>query len=181
MADPSASVQPSAAFNADCDGLQTAAACNSAALTSINAARASEGLGPLVLPANFNSLDTVSQLIAATNAERTSRGLPSMAPNATLNGMAAAGAQAGSDPYGPRGYSWGSNITWGYATPLAADFAWMYDDGPGGTNVACKSAGATGCWDHRHNILAPGAGSIGAGAYEAAGSLRLTILLVEGY
>lgn len=181
VADPSVSVQPSAAFSADCNGMGSAAVCNSAALASINSARAGEGLGPLVLPANFNSLDAVGQLIAVTNAERTSRGLPAMTANASLNAMAGAGAQAGNDPSGPAGYSWGSNITWGYTTALAADFAWMYDDGPGGTNIGCKAAGQSGCWDHRHNILAPWGGSIGAGAYTAGGSLHLTILLVENY
>ena len=30
---------------------------------------------------------------------------------------------------------------------------WMYDDGPGGTNVDCPASGGGGCWAHRDIIL----------------------------
>ena len=49
---------------------------------------------------------------------------------------------------------WGSNFAQDY-TPLGADFAWMYDDGYGGTNLECTSPGDTQCWGHRDNILGP--------------------------
>ena len=140
-----------------------------------------ERLGPLVLPGDFASLSTVNQLIAVTNAERTSRGLPALVANLALNALAAVGATVGSDPIGPVGFSWGSNITWGYVSPLAADFAWMYDDGPGGSNIDCPASGGGGCWDHRHNLLAPWGGAIGAGAADIGGSIRLTVLLVQNF
>ena len=157
------------------------AACNSAALADIDRARAGEGLGPLVLPANFYSLGTVAQVLAVASAERTSRGLPAMPENANLDGLAAAGAAAGADPSGPGGYQWGSNIAWGDATALAADFGWMYDDGPGSPNIDCRSAGDSGCWGHRENILSPWGGASGAGVYVNNGTVQLTELFVRGY
>jgi len=36
---------------------------------------------------------------------------------------------------------------------LDADYGWMYDDGPGGSNYDCTSPTARGCWGHRDNIL----------------------------
>ncbi len=157
------------------------AACNSAALADIDRARAGEGLGPLILPPNFNSLGTVSQVLEVANAERTSRGLPAMPENASLDRLAAAGAVAGTDPTGPAGYQWGSNIAWGDATPLAADFGWMYDDGPNSPNIDCTVAGAAGCWGHRENILAPWSGASGAGLYVNNGTVQLTELFARGY
>jgi hypothetical protein len=154
--------------------------CDPVALAAIDLARAGEGLGPLLLPANFETLDVVSQLMVVTNAERTSRGLPALAANGTLDQLAATGARAGTDPTGPSGYGWGSNISWNYNAPLAADFAWMYDDGPGGNNIACPATGGAGCWGHRNNILSPWGGAMGAAAY-ASGGLRLTTLMVDGY
>ncbi len=59
------------------------------------------------------------------------------------------------DPAPPGGYlfnSWGSIFALDY-TPLGADFAWMYNDGWGGTNLDCSTPSAPGCWGHRDNIL----------------------------
>ena len=157
------------------------AACNAAALADINRARAAEGLGPLALPGNFYSLSTSGQLLAVANAERTSRGLPAMGENPVLDTLAAAGALAGVDPTGPSGYTWGSNIAWGDPTPLAADFGWMYDDGPNSPNIDCPTAGSAGCWGHRKNILAPWGGAAGASVYVNNGTVQLTELFVQNY
>ena len=119
--------------------------------------------------------------MAVANAERTSRGLPALPENLAVDQMAEAGAVAGVDPSGPAGYGWGSNISWGYGTPLAADFAWMYDDGSGGANMDCTATVTSGCWGHRHNILAPWTGSSGAGVYVKSGIGQFTQLFVEGY
>ena len=51
------------------------------------------------------------------------------------------------------GSSFGSNWAGGLPSVLEADFAWMYDDGPGSGNVDCRSEGSSGCWGHRHDIL----------------------------
>jgi hypothetical protein len=155
--------------------------CNQAALTDINKARASEGLGPIQLPSNFYSLSVPGQLVAVANAERTSRGLPAMAEKAGLDNEAQAGAASGQDPTGPSGYTWDSNYAIGDPTALAADFGWMYDDGPGSENVDCTASNQSGCWGHRHDILSPWSGSAGAGTSTYDGRTTLTQLFVEGY
>ncbi len=165
-ADPARSLPPPAAFDRACLGSGTAAACNAAALGAIDAARRAEGYGPLPLPAGFSSLGPAGQLLAVANAERTTRGLPAFGASAVLDRLASAGAVAGADPTGPDGYAWGSNIAWGYPTPLAADYGWMYDDGVGSPNVACRAAGDPGCWGHRRNILAPWPGAAGGAALD---------------
>ena len=55
----------------------------------------------------------------------------------------------------PSGYTYssgGANFAVDY-TPLGADFAWMYNDGYGGTNATCTSPTDMNCWGHRDNIL----------------------------
>jgi hypothetical protein len=183
---PGADTQPTAAFDLACWSVPlNPASCDAAALIEINAARASEGYGPLVLPSDYSSLPVPSQVLAVANAERTSRGLPALPENGYLDSLAAAGASAdggrGADPTGPYGYGWGSNIAWGEPTALAADFSWMYNDGPGGENIDCTAAGQAGCWGHRENILAPWGGASGAGEYVNNGSVQLTQLFVENY
>jgi hypothetical protein len=179
---PPSSVPASGGQAANCYGpTPNVAACNAAALADIDSARAGEGLGPLVLPSNFSSLSTVAQLVVVADAERTSRGLPSLPENASLDAMAHAGAVAGQDPTGPSGYSWGSNIAWGEGTPLAADFGWMYDDGANSPNIDCPTASSAGCWGHRRNILSPWSGSAGAGLYVNNGTIQLTQLFVQSY
>jgi hypothetical protein len=146
-------------------------ACNRASLGAIDAARGAEGLGPLSLPPGFASLSVVGQLVVVTNAERVSRHLPALTgPDSSYDALAGEGAQRQQDPSGPSGATWASNLATGYRTPLQADYEWMYDDGPGGTNLDCKSAGQRGCWGHRHNILSSWPGLIGAAAQPVASS-----------
>ncbi|HWE57977.1 MAG TPA: hypothetical protein VG435_20920 [Acidimicrobiales bacterium] len=183
---PAKSIAPSSSFAQACwTASVNIANCNAAALADIDRARASEGYGPLALPGNFSSLSSVQQEVAVANAERTSRGLPALPENATLDYLAAVGAQAdgglGLDPTGPNGYSWGSNIAWGDPTALAADFGWMYDDGPNSENIDCSVAGAGGCWGHRENILSPWGGAQGAAVYVHNGTVNLTELFVQNY
>ncbi len=180
--EPRASIAPSAAFEQACWVTPVVPAnCDAAALADINRARAGEGYGPLPLPSNFEALSLRSQLIVAADAERTSRGLPNLPENGNLDAMAQAGAGQGTDPSGPNGYSWGSNIAWGDPTALAADFGWMYDDGPGSENIDCTAAGQPGCWGHRVNILSPWGGAAGAGVYNHGGTMQLTQLFVANY
>ncbi|HMC38654.1 MAG TPA: hypothetical protein VKI19_03265 [Acidimicrobiales bacterium] len=183
---PPASVAPSVTFQQACWVVPVnPATCDAAALGDVNRARAAEGYGPLPLPSNYGSLSLRQKVIAVADAERTSRGLPAMPENANLDSMAQAGAVAnggqGTDPTGPYGYSWGSNIAWGDPTALSADFGWMYDDGPNSENIDCSYAGAPGCWGHRINILAPWGGQAGAGVYDNAGTMQLTQLFVDNY
>lgn len=179
QAEPAANATPSAEFDRVCVSSETIAACNRAALDAIDAARKAEGYGPLVLPRNYNSLSITRQLLAVTNAERTSRGLPAFPASTALNRMAQRGAELGADPTGPSGHTWGSNISWGYSTALAADFGWMYDDGPGSPNVACATDASAGCWGHRRNILAPWRGAAGMATVAGAGGRVFTQLFVD--
>ncbi|MHB1928315.1 MAG: CAP domain-containing protein [Acidimicrobiales bacterium] len=180
-ADPPRSLGPPVSFGRACLGSGTVAACNAAALAAIDAARASEGYGPLRLPGGFSSLGAVEQLLVVANAERTTRHLPAFRPSRTLDGLAHKGALSAADPTGPAGYTWDSNIAWGYKTPLAADFGWMYDDGVGSPNVDCHAAGDPGCWGHRHNILSPWSGAAGTGAFDGPQGWAFTQVFVDNY
>lgn len=134
----------------------------------------------MTLPSNYSSLGMAQQLFVVTNAERTARGLPSFSTlTADLDNRALAGAQTTQDPSGPSGVSWASNLAWGLATPLAADFEWMYDDGQGSANVDCTASNTTGCWGHRHNILVPWGGSMGAAQAMVNSSLSMTELFAD--
>ena len=115
-------------------------------LHNINYARSLEGLGPMVLPSGY-ATDTVpvQQLIIA-DEERGDRGLSQFSGlDPALNTVALTGAQSNADPVPPGGYvdtGGGSNFALD-DTPLGADFAWMYDDGYGGTNLDCTSPSGT--------------------------------------
>jgi hypothetical protein len=158
-------MQPSKQFDQACLGGGTAAQCDAASLVLIDRAHAAEGISPLVLSADYSHMSLVKQVIATANAERSARGLPAMPESAQLDSMAARGAHLGDDPAGPGAYRWGSNISEGNPTALAADFGWMYNDGPGGSNVDCQPGDMSGCWGHRANILIACSGSAGAGTF----------------
>ncbi len=155
-------------------------ACDMASLKAIDSARASEGLGPLELPAGYETLATPAQLVIVTNAERTSRGLPAWhSPDANLDLLAARALGSATDPNGPAGSTWAANTADGTLTVLQADYEWMYNDGPGGTNLACSATNEAPCWYHRHNILSPWPGNIGAAVQHRANErLALAELMV---
>ncbi len=128
--------------------------CQEAVLQAIDQARAAEGIGPLELPANFDSITTAEQLLVLANLERIDRGLPGfIGLSSKLDTLARSAALAGNDPNGPSGTTWGSNWAGGEASALLADYDWVYDDGPGSPNMDCTNALANGCWDHRRNVL----------------------------
>ena len=66
----------------------------------------------------------------------------------------AGGARAGRDPAvksvprhlpgGGRTAYASANWAGGWVNPLGADYAWMYDDGPGGNNLDCKTGSSRG-------------------------------------
>jgi hypothetical protein len=158
-AHPPADISPNPNFQAVCSRvvLDTSLACESAALQAIDAAREQEGLPTMVLPSDWWFLSPQQQLFVATNLERTIRGLPPLTAMATLPDQAAAtGAATASDPTPLAGFPysvWASNWAAAVGSPLAVVYLWMYDDGPGSGNLGCPSAGASGCWGHRDNIL----------------------------
>jgi hypothetical protein len=182
LKNPATSTSPSAAFRRYCFKAGPAVQCNAAALADIDRGRHTDHLGPLRLPKNFATRSAPAQLRALVNQERSARHLPRLSGSSALDTRAQAGAAQGVDPTGPAAYAWASNFSAGYTTPLAADFAWMYDDGPGSPNSACTSAGAAGCWGHRDNILSAWGGDQGTADYVGAhGSVQLTELFVENY
>ena len=146
--------------------------CIDSVLHDINYARWLEGLGPLVLPSDYASDPVAVQELILTDEERGDRGLPQYAGlDATLNSAALTGAQTNSDPLLPSGFQGpGGSIFAKDYTPLGADFAWMYDDGYGGTNRDCTAPGDSGCWGHRDNILGPWASGGGATAMMGDGN-----------
>jgi hypothetical protein len=130
------------------------AGCEGAAVEAIDAARSIEGVKPLVLPAGFDGLPAVEQLLVVTDLERADRGLPGFAGlSARFDRIALAAAVQGTDPVGPPNVEWGSNVALGYPSVLEADYSWMYDDGPGSANTSCTTASSPACWAHRRNIL----------------------------
>jgi hypothetical protein len=136
----------------------TSAPCIDSVLHNINEARWLEGLGPMVLPSNYATDSVPLQQLIIADEERGDRGLSQFSGlDPALDTVALTGAQGNADPVPPVGYDdngGGSNFALD-DTPLGADFAWMYDDGDGGTNLDCTTPGAAQCWGHRDNILGP--------------------------
>jgi hypothetical protein len=128
--------------------------CQEAVVNAIDQARAEEGVGPLTLPADYDNMSLAGQIRLLTDLERVDRGLPGFTGlSSKLDVMAEAAALSNSDPTGPNNTSWGSNWAGGEASALFADYDWMYNDGPGSPNLDCTAPSASGCWDHRQNIL----------------------------
>ena len=135
----------------------TSAPCIDSVLHNINYARSLEGLGPLVLPSGYAGDSVPVQQLILVDEERGDRGLSEFdGLDPALDSVAQTGAQDNTDPQpppSPYSYSTGGSNFAQDETPLGADFAWMYNDGPGGTNAVCPPGGGGGCWGHRDNIL----------------------------
>jgi hypothetical protein len=144
---------------ADCD---RSAPRVSIDLSTFDACRANEGVGPLTLPANWNSLTPSQQQFVIIDLERVNRGLaPIVGLSASLSALAVGGADSDDDPAFPTGGFVGGGGIWAAApSALQADYEWMYDDGNNGfdANVDCPSGGGSGCWLHRDIILWRGDG-----------------------
>jgi hypothetical protein len=166
--------------------IDTSPACTRSLLAEINYGLSSEGLGPIALPSNWASDTVAEQIFVIVDLERVARGLqPFSGLSFIWNVDAEIGAFAPGDPPISGDNSWIA-AEWAGGTadvsPLAADYAWMYDDGFPGPNIGCTSAGAVGCWAHRAGIL--GAGSCttcvaGAGYAVAGGASSMTAVFVE--
>ena len=158
---PSQNLAPVPNVFAYCSGqtVDMSAGCQQASLAAIDRGRSSEGLGPMVLPANWSVFSAAEQLFVATNMERTARGLrPFVGMSSVLDSAAAAGADSNTDATPPSGFPasyWTSNWAGGVGSPLESIYLWMYDDGPGSPNVDCQGGSTSGCWGHRDDILAP--------------------------
>jgi hypothetical protein len=147
---PPANIAPSPNFLSDCSGVtyDDSSGCVTAVLAAIANGRTAESLPAMVLPTDWTQLTAAEQLYVATNLERTVRGMPPLAGMATaLDAAALVGAQQSDDPSPPGGFpwtQWGSNWAGAVGNPLEAMYFWMYDDGPGSSNVDCQKAGDPG-------------------------------------
>ncbi|MGN6474786.1 MAG: hypothetical protein ACTHK4_14210 [Mycobacteriales bacterium] len=158
--DPSSNTEPSQSFVSICDGMSTSQAdnqaCDSVAIPDFNRARAAEGLGPLVLPDDFDTLSVPEQILAITDLERVARGLtPAPGLSSALDGLAQQGADASQDPEFPNPFDGTEAMSnWaGTNSALLGAFLWMCDDGLGSNNLDCTPADQSGCWGHRHTML----------------------------
>ncbi len=156
---PPANIAPQPDFLQTCSGAHydDSAACVDASVAAITNGRKSEGLAPLTLPGDWTTLTPQEQMFVATNLERTTRGLPPLSAMVTpLDNASQQGAAQNDDPAPPSdfGYEqWGSNWAGAVGNPLEAMYLWMYDDGPGSSNVDCTARDPSGCWGHRDNVL----------------------------
>ncbi len=171
-------------------------ACTTYVLAAINHARGLEGVAPMVLPSNWYQLSAPEQLFVVADLERTARGLtPYLGINASLTRAAQSAAQAQADPSPAAGFATATDAqgypavdgTWatGFSV-LAADYAWMYNDGWGGSanntsNADCASATSAGCWSHRDELLgyAPGFNP-GVGLDSANAEMGVGVAVVNG-
>ena len=184
--DPSTNRTLSSTTGQACSAAPLGASCVASALADINAARASEGVPPMVLPNDFTTLTVPEQLLVISDLERVDRGLIAVSGlSQGLDANAATAAAADDDPSADPWYGNSESANWegGYGSPLEADFVWMYDDGPGSGNVDCTSPGASGCWGHRHDILLAFDAPVVMGAAEDASTAEgpsMTELFVGG-
>ena len=188
--DPGQNIAPSPNFLASCSSTvyDDSPGCVDPTVQAINNARAHEGVGALALPSNWAQLSAQEQTFVLTNLERTARGMAPLSEMATgLEGAAQQGASSSQDPAPPAGYpftQWGSNWAGEMGNPLEAFYYWMYDDGPGSSNIECTPSNSSGCWGHRHNVLLalachPCVMGAGYDAHGYQGTPSLTELLVD--
>lgn len=130
-------------------GVDSSLTCQNAVLANIDAARALEGVGNMVLPADYGQLTPAQQLFVVTNLERADRGLPELSGMSTVLDQAALTAAGDdTDPVPPDSFSsdnWASNWAGGTQSALVTDFYWMYDDGLGSFNLDCTVTDLSGC------------------------------------
>jgi len=172
-----------------CERAPTGAACETAAVRALDAARTRLGLGPYLLPADFVGLAPARQWLILANLDRIAYSLrPIDGLSAVLNSIARRGATRREDPdpeplltslRGQSRIGFASNWAGGQANALLAYDGWMYDDGYGSGNLDCRMPSAPGCWGHRQDILSFAQAArltMGASALRGAASYALTIV-----
>jgi hypothetical protein len=163
LANPANSIYPTPNYPNVCApiGADSSTTCLRITLQAIDSARAGEGMGPMVLPADFPQLSVPEQLLVAIDRERVDRGLqPFVGLTAQLNADAQRGASGANLPPRP-GDSYGTAATeWIGAVDngLDADYQWMYDDGPDSGVPGCSASHHSNCWADRRIVLDPLAG-----------------------
>lgn len=139
--------------------------CNKLVLkATTRARRLLENMGAMSFSLSaYEKLSPIKQLFVTVNLERTARGrAPATVLTRSLDKFAQKGANRDQDPplnvprRLPGGGVWirlGGNWAGGWDNALGANYAWMYDDGPGSDNLDCTKTNHSGCWGHRDNIL----------------------------
>jgi hypothetical protein len=115
--------------------------CEQAELEAINNARAQEGVGPMYLPSDYNSLSGDEQLLVVIDLERVGRGLPPVAGIvASLDSVAQAGTQVRGQPAGTF-----ADPTFRAGDSVGAGTAFAYRcHATGGSGYACDGSGNPG-------------------------------------
>lgn len=140
--------------------------CNSQILKATTRARKLlEKMGGMKFSLSaYDKLTPIEQLFVTLNLERVARGKsPAAVLTRSLDKVAQEGASNDADPPlnkvpnplpgGGRWVGLGANWAGGWDNALGANYAWMYDDGPGSDNGDCTKTNKSGCWGHRDNIL----------------------------
>jgi hypothetical protein len=134
-------------------GVDSSPICERLALDAVDTAREQDGLGPMVLPADFPRMSVPEQFFIAVDRERVDRGLrPFVGMTTALDAAAQRGAEAGDLPrVNPRGA--GTEWLGGAINGLDADYLLLYDDGPGSGTPGCTATEHSGCWSDRGVVL----------------------------
>ncbi len=153
-------------FNSLCAHGKDGQRCNSQILKATTRARKIlEKMGGMRFSlAAYDKLTPIEQLFVTVNLERTARGkAPAVVLTRSLDKVAQKGANNDADPPldkvpnplpgGGRFIGLGGNWAGGWDNALGANYAWMYNDGPGSDNGDCTKTNKRGCWGHRDNIL----------------------------
>ena len=172
---PPANVVPPPGYSGPCGSVAQPDPACPAGLATIDGDRQVEGLGPITLPNDYSSLTAQQQVFVLTNLERVDRGIAPVAGLAgALDVRAQAGAAGGRDPSFPP-YGSGGGATYSSAPTVESMLLWMYEDGFGGVNSACRSPGAPLCWAHRDIILGSYAAPLLMGAGSGPGTTQLFV------
>jgi hypothetical protein len=154
--DPGANI-PIGQLPASCSA-GTSAGCENAVVYYLDRARADMGLPPYALPADFTQLPPDRQIFILSELDRVAYSLtPIEGLNTQLSEDSAEGVAIGDDPHlGSWSYGWNAwyaNWAGGYVNAPAAYYDWMYNDGYGSGNLACRQPSDGGCWGHRHDVF----------------------------
>ena len=176
-----------------CSSAPTGAACINGAIYYLDQARAKLHLGPYKLPANFVKLAPDRQILILSNLDRAEYNLaPITGVTAALNEVARGGTPgdpgvrgAGDPVLQAPGVQSTSNWAGGFPNIVLAYLAWMYDDGPGSSNLVCTTSNSSGCWGHRQTVLAdlvtPGPTAMGVAAgRDTRGDTSFAMLIARG-
>jgi hypothetical protein len=115
--------------------------CEQDELEAIDSARAREGVGPMYLPSDFNSLSGDEQLLVVIDLERVGRGLPPFAGIvASLDSLAQQGTQVSGQPAGTVE---DPTLPFGFSADSGAAFAYSCHSNGWGSG-ACDGSGYPG-------------------------------------